>query len=219
MKSSEVPRSLKISKDTGRVSVDPKTAAALLPSSSVRVCSSSRQEGAKSGEVTVPAATARPPRARSRSEYQGGRGSAPEAPKVGETASNSARPRHERYGCRLTSAIPRAAIDAIAPTSRSTFRLLARAIDATNREADTLRHALLAQWAEHAGARELVHRLQSLDRSDPDGALGVDARLMVWFSFADPSDDQLVAADDPVLSGLSDELRNRIAGIARSVQD
>ncbi|MFT7650497.1 MAG: hypothetical protein ACI8Y4_005269 [Candidatus Poriferisodalaceae bacterium] len=42
---------------------------------------------------------------------------------------------------------------------------------------------------------------------------------MVWFSFADPSDDQLVAADDPVLSGLSDELRNRIAGIARSVQD
>ncbi|MFT7650498.1 MAG: hypothetical protein ACI8Y4_005270 [Candidatus Poriferisodalaceae bacterium] len=50
---------------------DPKTAAALLPSSSVRVCSSSRQEGAKSGEVTIPAATARPPRARSRSEYQG----------------------------------------------------------------------------------------------------------------------------------------------------
>lgn len=136
-----------------------------------------------------------------------------------QAASHSARLRHEGYGCRLTSAIPRAAIDATAPTSRSTFRLLARAIDATNREADSLRHALLAQWTEHAGARELVDRLQSLDRSDPDGALGVDARLMVWFSFAEPKDDQLVTADDPVLSGLSDELRSRLASIARSAQD
>ena len=64
-----------------------------------------------------------------------------------------------------------------------------------------------------------MHRLQSLDRSDPDGALGVDARLTVWFSFADPGDGRLVTEDDPLLTGLSDELRNRLAGTARSVQD
>ncbi len=119
----------------------------------------------------------------------------------------------------MTSPIPPAAIAAAAPTSRSTFRLLARCIDATNREADTLRHALLAQWAERAGAHELVDRLQSLDRSDPDGAQGVEARLAVWFSFADPGDGRLVAEGDPVLTGLSDELRNRLAGTARPTQD
>ena len=64
-----------------------------------------------------------------------------------------------------------------------------------------------------------MQRLQSLDRADPDGAQGVDARLTVWFSFADPCDSQLVTEDDPVLTGLSDELRNRLAGTARSVQD
>jgi hypothetical protein len=133
--------------------------------------------------------------------------------------SNSARPQHERYDRRLTSAIPPAAINATAPTSRATFRLLARCIDATNREADTLRHALLTKWSEGAGTHELVHRLQSLDRSDPDGAQGVDARLTVWFSFADPGDGRLVTEDDPVLTGLSDELRKRLAGTARSVQD
>jgi hypothetical protein len=64
-----------------------------------------------------------------------------------------------------------------------------------------------------------VHRLQSLDRSDPNGAQGADARLTVWFSFADPGDGRLVTEDDPVLTGLSDELVNRLAGTARSVQD
>ncbi len=64
-----------------------------------------------------------------------------------------------------------------------------------------------------------MHRLQSLDRLDPDGAQGVDARLAVWFSFADPGDGGIVTEDDPVLTGLSDELRNRLAGTARSVQD
>ena len=119
----------------------------------------------------------------------------------------------------LSSPIQREAIDATAPTSRSTFRLLAGCVGATNREADTLRHALLAQWADRAGAHELVHRLQSLDRSDPDGVQGVEARLTVWFSFADPGDGPLVAEDDPVLTGLSDELRKRLAGTARLVQD
>ena len=63
-----------------------------------------------------------------------------------------------------------------------------------------------------------MHRLQSLDRSDPDGAQGVDSRLAVWFSFADPGNGRLVTEDDPVLTGLSDELRNRLANTARSVQ-
>ncbi len=115
----------------------------------------------------------------------------------------------------MTSPIPRSAIDAAAPTSRSTFRLLAGCIDATNRDADTLRHALLAQWAQQDGVDDLVHRLQTLDHSDPDGAQGVDARLAVWFSLADPGDGRLVSEQDPVLTGLSDELRNRLAGIAR----
>ena len=119
----------------------------------------------------------------------------------------------------MTSPIPRSAIDAAAPTSRSVFRLIARCIDATNRDADTLRHALLAQWSGGAGTYELVRRLQSLDRSDPDGAEGVEARLAVWFSLADPGDGRLVTEDDPVLTGLSDELRTRLAGTTRSAQD
>jgi hypothetical protein len=46
--------------------------------------------------------------------------------------------------------------------------------------------------------------------------LGADARLTIWFTFADPGDGRLVADDDPLLAGLSDELRNRLAGIACS---
>ncbi len=118
----------------------------------------------------------------------------------------------------MTSPIPRAAIDATAPTSRSVFRHLARCIDATNRDADTLRHALLAKWAEHNGTYELVRRLQSLDRSDPDGAQGVDARLAVWFSFGEAGDGPIVTEDDPVLIGLSDQLRTRLTAIARPAQ-
>lgn len=119
----------------------------------------------------------------------------------------------------MTSPIPRAAIDATAPTSRSTFRLLAGCVDATNRDADTLRHALLAQWAEHTGDHDLVRRLRRLDHSDPEGSLGVEARLAIWFSFADPGDGRLVSDDDPLLVGLSDGLRNRLTGTVRPAQD
>ncbi len=119
----------------------------------------------------------------------------------------------------MTSPIPRAAINATAPTSRSTFRHLAGYFAATNRDADTLRRALLAQWGEHAEAQALVRRLRSLGHSDPDGALGVDARLAVWFSYADPGDGRLVAEDDPVLAGLSDDFRNRLVGTSRPAQD
>ncbi len=82
-----------------------------------------------------------------------------------------------------------------------------------------LRRALLAQWADRAEPHDLEHRLQSLDRSDPDGAQGVESRLAIWFSFADPGDGRLVSENDPVLTGLSDELRQRLADAARQVQD
>lgn len=118
----------------------------------------------------------------------------------------------------MITPIPPAAIDAPAPTSRSTFRLLARCMDATNRDADTLRHALLAQWGEHGGVPELVHELQLLDDSDPDGVQGVEARLSVWFEFADPGDGRLVTEGDPILTGLSEELRTRLASITRPAQ-
>ena len=133
--------------------------------------------------------------------------------------TDSARPGHERETHRMTSPIPRAAIDATAPTSRSTFRLLAGCVDATNRDADTLRHALLAQWDGHGGSDDLVRRLRRLDHSDPEGIRGLEARLAVWFCFADPGDGRLVTEDDPVLTGLSEELRDRLAGMARPAQD
>ncbi len=117
----------------------------------------------------------------------------------------------------MTTPIPRAAIDATAPTSRSTFRHLAGCVQATNRDADTLRHALLAKWAGHTGDDDLVRRLRRLDHSDPDGALGVEARLAIWFEPVVPGDGRLVAADDPVLAGLSDESRNCLTGILLTV--
>lgn len=119
----------------------------------------------------------------------------------------------------MTSSIPRSGIDATDQTSRSAFRRLARCIDATNRDADTLRHSLIAQWSERAGAHKLDLELQSLALLDPDEAESVEARLAVWFSLADPEDGRLVTEDDPVLAGLSDELRKRLAGIARPLKD
>lgn len=121
--------------------------------------------------------------------------------------------------CPLTKPLPLSTIGATAPTSRSTFRLLAGCVDATNREADTLRRSLLALWAQHAGPDELVDQLHQLDGEDPDGARGVESRLAVWFSFADPSDGRLVAEADPVLTGLSAELRDRLAATSRTVDD
>ena len=82
-----------------------------------------------------------------------------------------------------------------------------------------LRRALLAQWVNRIDPHDLEHRLRSLDRSDPDGAQGVEARLAIWFSFVDPGNGQLVSENDPVLTGLSNELQHRLAGTARRMQD
>lgn len=118
----------------------------------------------------------------------------------------------------MTSPIPGAAIGATSPTSRATFRLVARCAGATNRDADTLRHALLAQWSEHDGTDELARRLQSLDAADPGGAKGAEARLAIWFSFAGPIEQPMVD-NDPLLAGLSDEFRDRLVGIVRPGDD
>ena len=119
----------------------------------------------------------------------------------------------------LTKPLPSSAVGATAPTSRSTFRLLAACVDATNREADTLRRSLLAQWTDQGEADGLVERLQQLDSDDPEGAQGVESRLAVWFSFADPGDGRLGTDTDPLLDGLSEELRARLAGASRPVED
>jgi hypothetical protein len=118
----------------------------------------------------------------------------------------------------MTSPIPGAAIGATSPTSRATFRLVARGAGATNRDADTLRRALLTQWSEHEGTYGLERRLRSLDGEDPSGVQGVDARLAVWFSFDDRSEPAVVP-DDPLLAGLSDEFRTQLVDIMRPEPD
>lgn len=87
---------------------------------------------------------------------------------------------------------------ASSPTSRSTFRLLAKALGATNREADALRHRVLAVTDDDA----LGRRLRSLDGEDPDGELGVEARLAVWF-------DDVDGALDDAPESLAARLRDR----------
>ena len=83
--------------------------------------------------------------------------------------------------------VPAAASSAASPTSRSTFRSLVKALGATNREADGLRHQVLATVDDDALAR----RLTALDAEDPDGDLGVEARLAVWFDDVDLDVDAL----------------------------
>jgi|GEM_PF-2253061 len=119
----------------------------------------------------------------------------------------------------MTSTIPSEAIGADAPTSRGTFRLIAKSAGATNRDADTLRHALLAEWADDDGILELVHLLKSLDEIDPQGDLGAEARLAFWFTQVDPGDGHLVAADHPVLTDLSDEFCARLTSMTRTPTD
>ncbi|MFK7917908.1 MAG: hypothetical protein AB8G14_07510 [Ilumatobacter sp.] len=113
----------------------------------------------------------------------------------------------------MTTPIPPTAINAEAPTSRSVFRLLARAVGATNRDADTLRHELLVMWGDEDGTYELVRALQTWDEADPEGIEGVESRLAVWFGCVDEADGRLVAESDPLLEGLSEEFRVRLAGI------
>lgn len=96
------------------------------------------------------------------------------------------------------------AVNPTASTSRATFRGLARGFGATNREADSLRHALLAQWAERGGIDELTERLDLLEPGDnPDGSLAT------WFSY-DADEEPQTAENHPVLAELNDDLRQRL---------
>ena len=118
----------------------------------------------------------------------------------------------------LAAGLVIAAVYVVGGLGLSIFRLIAKSVGATNRDADNLRQALLAQWAGHDGTYELVRRLRSVDSSDPDGSLGAEARLAIWFFFADPGDGRLVAEHDPVLGEISDEWRSRVAGLDRPLQ-
>lgn len=100
--------------------------------------------------------------------------------------------------------VPTASMNAASPTSRATFRALAKALGATNREADGLRHQALAATDDDALARGLT----ALDADDPDGDLGVEARLAVWFDDVDLD-----------LEALSPELASRLASIVGDGQD
>lgn len=80
-----------------------------------------------------------------------------------------------------------------------------------------LRRSLLSRWAAGGGIDDLVDRLQQLDINDPDGARGAEARLSVWFSVTEPGNGRLVGGADPVLTGLSAELRARLTSTPRSV--
>lgn len=104
-------------------------------------------------------------------------------------------------------------IDASETTSRSAFRTLAKEVGATNREADTLRRALLAQWDELSRIQLLAQQLASIDPDD------TEARLARWFMLADSTSGELVATDDPLLTGLSDELRTRLSTMPRPATD
>lgn len=122
--------------------------------------------------------------------------------------------------------LPDSAIGAPSPTSRSVFRLVVRAVGATNREADALRHTLLTRWAEPgAEGHDVAHLedvLHALDATDPDGGLGAEVRLAAWFGFggddaghdADPGARLAIAwAQD---SGASADVMAEVARLVRA---
>ncbi len=87
--------------------------------------------------------------------------------------------------------IPAAAIASSNPTSRAVFRHLARAVGATNREADDLRLAVLGRLTGRDGTRRdraLAKELRAIDAADPSGDLGAEVRLAAWFTHAAAGD-------------------------------
>lgn len=82
-----------------------------------------------------------------------------------------------------------------------------------------LRRSLLSCWADGEGIDDLVDRLQQLDNDDPDGVQGAESRLAVWFSVTESGNSRLVDEADPVLTGLSEELRARLTSTSQSVED
>lgn len=115
----------------------------------------------------------------------------------------------------MNEPIPRIALDLAAPTSRASFRRIAKSFGATNREADALRSALLAAWVGEGGSYELERRLRSLTSEEGDGTHEVEALLTVWFSYAEREGNAIVADDDDVLAGLPDAVRARLAATER----
>jgi len=105
----------------------------------------------------------------------------------------------------------RFAIDASVPTSRAAFRVLAKSVGTTNRQADMLRSSLLAAWAAGDGTYELECRLRDLQSSQSDGTHRVETLLAVWFSFAELEEDTVVRSDAPVLDGLPDDVRETLS--------
>ncbi len=81
-------------------------------------------------------------------------------------------------------------------TSRAAFRLVAKSVGATNREADGLRQTLLTRWAERGAVDELSDQLAAVDDASD--------RLRVWCSFDGDND---TSGIETVLSGLSEELQ------------
>jgi len=104
-------------------------------------------------------------------------------------------------------------VDESAPASRAAFRALAKTTGTSNREADTLRSSLLAEWAASEGIYELECRLRDLEPSQPDGSHSVETLLAVWFSFEESLEREMVRADSPVLDGMPDAVREALAAI------
>lgn len=112
----------------------------------------------------------------------------------------------------MTTSSTRIQLDAEVPTSRSAFRRVAKAAGATNREADTLRTALLAEWGDSHGTYELGRRLRDLEPLD-DGMHELETLLATWFSFAEPVDGQIVSEDAAVIASLPEAVRIRVAAV------
>ena len=111
----------------------------------------------------------------------------------------------------MSSPLPAAAIAAPNPTSRSVFRHLARAVGATNREDDALRHDLLTRWTEGTDrVEDLVAVLRKIDSLDPAGELGAEVRLAAWFG---PRIDEGCRTSLP--EGTGDDTTQEILRLAR----
>ncbi len=101
------------------------------------------------------------------------------------------------------------ATTAPSPTSRANFRLLAKGIGATNREADSLRHVLLANWGERGTTDGLLGQLGMVDPLE----LQESVALGYWLSFDTPDQVRSVLDSDPLLAELSGDVRGALTSL------